>query len=68
MPKHFNLYYLLLEDAKRRSIPESKSKEIRKNILLLYKKIKPLLVENPLIGTGSIAPVEKDETEKSGGM
>ena len=68
LPKHFNLYYLLLEDSERRRMPESRANEIQKNILLFYKKIKPEGEEIPLISAGGAPPAETDEHEKTGGM
>lgn len=41
MKKHYNLYYLFLEDMQKYPLSEERSQQIRKNIEKYYKKIKP---------------------------
>lgn len=39
--RHYNLYYLFLEDQQKHPIPEDKCLQIRNNLENFYKKIKP---------------------------
>ena len=41
MEKHYNLYYLLLQDQQAHPLSERKKAEIQKNIENFLKKIKP---------------------------
>lgn len=41
MVRHYNLYYLFLEDRERNPMVEHRKKEIQKNLEKFYKKIKP---------------------------
>lgn len=39
--RHYNLYYLFLEDRERNPMDAGRKKEIQKNIEKFYEKIKP---------------------------
>ena len=41
MRKHFNLYYIFLEDKKLHPMPDEKFFEIQKNLEKFFKKVKP---------------------------
>lgn len=41
MQKHYNLYYLFLDDREQHPIPDDRNTAIRKNIEEIYEKIKP---------------------------
>lgn len=41
MARHYNIYYLFLEDKEQNPMREEKALEIQKNIENFYKKIKP---------------------------
>lgn len=41
MQKHYNIYYLFLEDKEKKNLPEDRNTLIQKDIEDFYKKIKP---------------------------
>lgn len=42
MKKHYNLYYIFLEDKLKNPMSEERRREMEKNILKILKKIKPI--------------------------
>lgn len=47
MAKHYNLYYLFLEDQARHPMPEQEKIRVQKNLEEFFKKLKPPPVSNP---------------------
>ena len=41
MQKHYNIYYLFLDDKEKHPIPKDTKEQILKNIEKFYQKIKP---------------------------
>lgn len=41
MQKHYNLYYLFLEDREQNPMSVDRNLEIRKNVEIFYKEMKP---------------------------
>ena len=60
MKKHYNLYYIFLEDKQRHPMPEHRVIKIRKKIKKFFKTIKPSSFSKPLIITTS-EPLDKNE-------
>ena len=51
MKKHYNLYYLYIEDKEKQSLPVQQSEGIRKNIEKFFGEIKPPWKSLPLISS-----------------
>lgn len=62
MKAHYNLYYIFLEDMRQHPMPEERNVEIRKNIEIIYRKIKPPWKSSPLNITKKGRP-ETKQTE-----
>ncbi len=56
MDGHYNLYYLFLEDKQKKPMPEQKARDIRKNLEIFFKNIKPPAITKPLIITKGDTP------------
>ena len=56
MKKHYNLYYLYLEDKEKHSLPVQQSEVIRKNIEKFFGEIKPPWKSLPLISSEQKKP------------
>ena len=64
MTKHFNLYYLFLEDQQKNPMDEVSREKIQKNIEKYYREIKPPGKSMPPISRGDEDPGNIEEGEK----
>lgn len=65
MTKHFNLYYLFLEDQQKNPMDEVSKKKIQKNIENYYREIKPPGKSMPPNSRGDEDPGNTEEGEKN---
>ena len=61
MGRHYNLYYLFLEDRQANPMPEQTAAKVRKNLEKFFKNIKPPELPKPLIITKGEMPENKGD-------
>ena len=64
MAKHYNLYYLLLEDQQKNPMDAVSKEKIQKNIEKYYREIKPPGKSKPPNNRGNEDPGKIEEGEK----